>query len=112
MDQPNPSSSSEPGTRTFELPNLKIQHNRSNLDISPLPTTNHHYLQNSDDDDSDDEGSLQRGRAAEHESLLSGEKERESLGITNLDLFFQQVYMYFSEKGFWCMVVERILRLL
>lgn len=36
---------------------------------------------------------------------------RESLGIGDLDLFFSQVYKYFLRKGFWCMCLQRLLKL-
>ncbi|KAL9656375.1 hypothetical protein ABK040_005141 [Willaertia magna] len=85
--------------------------------ISPLPTAGNVFKEKQlaidvGSDDEEEDASLQRGKAAEHESLLRGGTERESLGITNLDVFFQQVYLYFYEKGFWCLLLDRILRLI
>lgn len=120
MQEP-PSSSSEGSDnnssakpKVIELANIKIQHQRQPhvevVENSPLKTPTVKY--NVDDEDSDDEEVVQsRGRVAEHQSLLNGETEREHLGVTNLDAFFQQVYVYFYEKGFWCMLVDRCLRL-
>lgn len=32
--------------------------------------------------------------------------------VDNLDVFFQDVYQYFLDKGFWCILIQRILNML
>ncbi|KAF0972369.1 hypothetical protein FDP41_009272 [Naegleria fowleri] len=97
---------------TFELSNITIHHQQHNTNLEASPVRLPKPVFAHDEEYSDEEETtLERGKAAEHQSLLKGEDERESLGITNLDVFFQQVYTYFNEKGFWCLLVERLLRL-
>jgi hypothetical protein len=39
------------------------------------------------------------------------EEKTETLNVANLDAFFSQLYEYYLEKGFWCIVVSRVTNL-
>lgn len=47
-----------------------------------------------------------------HDLPEYGREEREWAGVSNLDSFFQKVYLYFYERGFWRMLSSRIANLL
>jgi hypothetical protein len=61
--------------------------------------------------ESDDEDEERKNNA--HINLIdTGHIDREDLGIPNLDVFFSRVYSYYVHKGFWCIVTQRLLKLL
>jgi hypothetical protein len=50
------------------------------------------------------------GQTIPTSSLIDGQAI-EYVGITDLDDFFTRMYSYYVNKGFWCIVVARLLKL-
>lgn len=72
-----------------------------------------HEEEEGERDSGDDYERVERLDYDEHESLLRAGTEQNSLmvNVTNMDEFFGLVYQYFEEKGFWPILMSRLLRL-
>jgi len=49
---------------------------------------------------------------ADREDFLESEEDPLTISVNNLDKFFQVLYSYYAEKGFWAMIVARIVNIL
>jgi autophagy-related protein 9 len=51
-------------------------------------------------------------RKSDHGIFLNNNNRRAHIAISNLDDFFSKVYKYFYEKGFWNILLQRLIKLI